>query len=422
MRKVNNIWDEYEKYEIIGRGGFAKVYRAKNKETNKYVAIKEIDKTVFKDKKILNEIEIMKQLNSDNSLLLIDGIETKESYYLILELCYMSLEEYIKERKDNLSIDEIREVLLELNKCLKEMKEKNILHRDLKPSNILLTLNKSKINKISFKISDFGLSKLLDENNTMSINGTPITMAPEVLKGQNDLICDKSDIWSLGIIIYYMLFKEYPYNGQNEYQIIKNIESNKQLKQINNEELNDLIKKMLIININERISWEKYFEHPFFKINSNQIQIINKPNKLNFPKFNFKCEKHKYRYVIGYCPICKCNVCITCYHEHSSKYHKISLFSEIGFNDDELDQINNLTNKIQYNIEKLTKMKDNINEFINNIKAIKENISIYEKDKENNFKLYIIECIKIINDKIKFEENIKFPVLGKWELRYVNKF
>jgi serine/threonine protein kinase len=90
MRKVNNIWDEYEKYEIIGRGGFAKVYRAKSNKTNKYVAIKEIDKTVFKDKKILNEIEIMKQLNSDNSLLLIDGIETKESYYLILELCYVT--------------------------------------------------------------------------------------------------------------------------------------------------------------------------------------------------------------------------------------------------------------------------------------------------------------------------------------------
>ena len=63
MRKVNNIWDEYEKYEIIGRGGFAKVYRAKNKETNQYVAIKEIDKTRIKDKNILNEIEIMKNEN-----------------------------------------------------------------------------------------------------------------------------------------------------------------------------------------------------------------------------------------------------------------------------------------------------------------------------------------------------------------------
>ena len=77
MRRVNNIWDEYQKYEIIGKGGFAKVYRAKNKETNKYVAIKEIDKTRINYKDILNEIEIMKKLNSDNSLLLINEIELK---------------------------------------------------------------------------------------------------------------------------------------------------------------------------------------------------------------------------------------------------------------------------------------------------------------------------------------------------------
>ena len=413
MRKVNNIWDEYQKYEIIGTGGFAKVYRAKNKKTNKYVAIKEIDKTRIKDKNILNEIEIMKKLKSDNSLLLIDEIETKESYYLILELCYMSLEEYIKERKDNLSIEEIREVLLELNKSLKEMKEKNILHRDLKP------LNKSKINKISFKISNFGLSKLLDENNSMSINGTPITMAPEVLNGENELICDKSDIWSLGIIIYYMLFKEYPYKGQNEHQIIKSIESNKQLKQTNNEELNDLIKKMLIINVNERISWEKYFEHPFFKINSNQIQIINQSNQLNLPIFNLKCEKHSKKYLIGYCPVCKCNICITCYHEHSSKYHKVLLFREIGFTEDELEQINDLSDQMCDNIENLKQINEEIDEFINNIKSIKENYSIYENDEKNNFKLYTFECLKIINEKFKFEENIKLPKLCKWELRYI---
>ena len=65
-------------------------------------------------------------------------------------------------------------------------------------------------------------------------------------------------------------------------------------------------------------------------------------------------------------------------------------------------------------------MKDNINEFINNIKSIKENSSIYENDKENNFKLYTIEYLKIINDKFKFKEYIELPVLGKWELRYIN--
>ena len=106
----------------------------------------------------------MKKLKSENSVLLIETIETLDSYFIISEYCYMTLEEYIKKRKNNLSIEEIKELLLDLNKGLKEINDNNIIHRDLKPSNILLSLNKSKINKISFKISDFGLSKLIEGN------------------------------------------------------------------------------------------------------------------------------------------------------------------------------------------------------------------------------------------------------------------
>ena len=173
---------------------------------------------------------------------------------------------------------------------------------------------------------------------------------------------------------------------------------------------------MLVINIDERITWEKYFEHTFFKINSNQIQI-NQSNQLNLPIFNLKCEKHSNKDLIGYCPVCKCNICLICYHEHSSKNHKVILFSQIGFTQDELNQTNDLIEQIENNVKKLTEIKDKINNFIQNIKLIKENCSIYENDKENNFKIYSIECLKIINDKFKFEENIKIPKLSKWELR-----
>ena len=71
------------------------------------------------------------------------------------------------------------------------------------------------------------------------------------------------------IIIYYLYFKEYPYNGK-EYNIIKQIEENKKIKSTNNKELDDLIQQMLNPNINKRISWNNYFQHPFLTI----IQII----------------------------------------------------------------------------------------------------------------------------------------------------
>ena len=75
------------------------------------------------------------------------------------------------------------------------MLNENIIHRDLKPSNILIYLDR--LDKCLIKLSDYGSSKFINLSNTItnSINGTPITMAPEILKGENYNF--KSDIWSL---------------------------------------------------------------------------------------------------------------------------------------------------------------------------------------------------------------------------------
>ena len=146
MKKMENIWKKYDKIEKIGSNLYADVYKGKNKLTSEYVAIKEINKMRIKtNKEILNEIKIMKQLKSENSVLLIETIETSECYYIISEYCYMSLEEYMNKRNKSSSIEEIKELLLDLNKGLKEMNNKNVIHRDLKPSNILLSFNKLRI-------------------------------------------------------------------------------------------------------------------------------------------------------------------------------------------------------------------------------------------------------------------------------------
>ena len=402
MEKINNIWEEYKKISLINENSFSKVYKAKNKTTNQYVVIKEIQKSKINIQNILTEIENWKKIKSENKVELIDTFETKEHYYIIMELCYISINEYLKLRKDPLSIEEIKEILFELNKCFKEMNEKKIIHKNIKLSNIFLSLNKSKINKICFKISDFGLSKLLEgcKINKMSSNENSNIISTDVLKEKINLISDKNDIWDLGMLIYYMLFKEYPYN---EIQIVNKIKSEKELKTINDNKLDDLIKRMLVININERISWEEYFEHPFFQSN---LPIL-------------KCRKHSKNF-IGYCPQCKYNVCVICYQEHSSKNHKVILFNEIGFTDKEMKQIEDLKNQIKNNMEKFSKMKEEINKFIDDINLIKENNLIYNNDNENNFKNYPIEYLKIINDKLKFDEEINLPQIPKWGYRYIN--
>ena len=264
MKKINDIWENYKKIGLIVSNTFLNIYKAKNKLTKEYVIIKEIKKIKinFSEKEILKEIEIMEKLESESSISLMEAIEAKDSYYIITEYyCYMTLEEYIKKRKNPLSIIEIKEFLLELNKILKKMNDNKIIHRNLKLSNILLSLNKERIDKSSFKISDFGLININEGNISSKLNS--LTMSFEILKREENLISSKSDIWSLGIIIYYLLFKEYPYND-GKYNIIKQNEENIILKNIDNKELNELVKKMLNPNVEKRISWEEYFNHSFF--------------------------------------------------------------------------------------------------------------------------------------------------------------
>ena len=84
----------------------------------------------------------MKIMECDNSVKLIEIVDTEESFYIISELCYLNLAEHLKKRIKGLSIEEIKELLTDLNKGLKVMYEKKVIHGDIKPSNILLSLNK----------------------------------------------------------------------------------------------------------------------------------------------------------------------------------------------------------------------------------------------------------------------------------------
>ena len=174
-----------------------------------------------------------------------------------MELCLINLEEYMKIRDKGLSIQELKEFLIELNKTLKS---KEIIYRDLKLTNILISLNT--INKISIKISDLGLNKKMNEELTMSSFKVSYTKSPEIIENGNVDI--KSDLWNLGIIIYYLLFKEYPYKGNTEIQLLNDIKSKKILKLSEDNNLNDLMNRMICIDLNQRISWEDYFNHSFF--------------------------------------------------------------------------------------------------------------------------------------------------------------
>ena len=417
---MSDIWEKYQKIELIGSSTFSDVYRAKNKLTNEYVAIKEIKKLQNDNisKIIITETENMKKLK--NSLLINDIIETPNSFFIIYELCYLSLEEYLKLRKIPLSIDEIRELLLNLNQIFKEMNDKKITHNNLKLSNIFILFDKSKINKTTFKLSDFGFNKFF-EGKIGKMNLKLETISPEILKENPKLISSKSDIWSLGIIIYYLINKEFPYSGKD---ILNQIESNKKIKTISDKKLDDLIKKMLITNPNIRISWDNYFKHSFFDNKSNESSQSNQliQNDLYIlPYYNLKCKTHSKNYN-SYCTNCKCNICDLCLKQHSS--HKVFPFYKIGITDYELIQFNSIISQIETNMNIISKIRNEITKFIKDVKSIQENNNVFGNDNQNNYKYYSIQCLNFINEKIKVYGTLNLPVIQnnsfKWELKYFN--
>ena len=286
--------DYKNKYKIIkklGKGEYTEVYKVENINTKELRAMKIIKLEDIRQKlengNIVNDVnQTIKYIISDikneiknmkicgekniNSIKFYEAFETENELIIVLELCDYSLTNRISQKNKNFYIDEINEIINQLNNTFKIMDKNYIIHRNLKPNNILL---KKVNNKNIIKICDYGLSKIGKYIKLEFHKGTNEYLAPEILK-----VCEnisyKCDLWSLGIIIYELYFKERPYRGENDNIILEKIEKYGKLllKKTDNKLFNNLIDKLLEKDSNKRISWDYYFNHPFFK--NNEMTII----------------------------------------------------------------------------------------------------------------------------------------------------
>ena len=284
--------ENYLEIKLIGEGAFSNLYEGINQETNETVALKKIDKSRLNTSSnpdyligtIQNEKENMKLCECENTVKFYEYYEDDDYFVIVMELCDTNLSDYLKKR-DNFTLDEIFEIFSNLNKAFKIMHEKNILHRDIKLENILLKFTNKEKTKFVPKLCDFGFSKQIKIDGKNTRLGTPVTMAPEILKGSK--YDSKTDLWSLGVIIYYCYFKEYPYFYKQLPNILR---ANKvEYKKPDNIFFSDLIDKLLIVDPKNRITWEEYFNHPFFKVFS--FREFN----IGFINTNLKYYKAKYK-------------------------------------------------------------------------------------------------------------------------------
>ena len=219
---------------------------------------------------ILKEIEYMKIVEgknkeNKNTVKFYEYFINKDEIAIIMELCDDNILHHCTKKKEPLNIEEIRAVLIQLNNTFKIMNQNKIVLRDIKLENILIKFEDYNSFKFTVKLCDYGgCTKLSLSRKLQTRIGTLSYMAPEIM--ENKEYNEKCDLWSLGIVIYTLYFKQYPYNGNTEMGIIQQIKSYGQrfLKKTGNSYLDDLISRLLTYDPNKRINWEEYFDHPFF--------------------------------------------------------------------------------------------------------------------------------------------------------------
>jgi len=258
----------------IGKGSFAQVYKGFDIETDKMVAIKIIDISELDDKlrsRSKDEITLLQKLDHPNIIKLFDFIETEEVWYVVLEYSGEGdLYELLKKKYNILEEEEAQGYISQLAQGLKYLRQKNISHRDLKPHNILLKEG-------VIKIIDFNFARTLEDNDmAMTLCGSPLYMAPEIL-GRNNYT-SKSDLWSVGIILYEMVYGINPFKDiTNVLDLCSVIKTRKigfdHFGISVSDECIDIMKGLLRKDPVYRIGWNAFFEHEWILNNPSQYHV-----------------------------------------------------------------------------------------------------------------------------------------------------
>jgi len=202
--------DRYTESEFIGKGGFARVFKAKRKD-GKYVAVKiPISLDASTGKSFIAEMQNWTKLEHSNIVRVFD-YNIMPMPYFEMELCDGSL----AEMKKPVECEEAAWIIFNVCEGLKFTHSRSIIHRDLKPQNILLK------NGIP-KISDWGLSKVVSEStSTTTTSFTPYYAAPEQINSKHK--DERTDIWQLGVILYELCTGVLPFRGDSVVEIAVNI-------------------------------------------------------------------------------------------------------------------------------------------------------------------------------------------------------
>ncbi|MBQ1729078.1 MAG: serine/threonine protein kinase [Oscillospiraceae bacterium] len=205
--------NRYEILEKIGSGGMATVYKARCHRLNRFVAIKILKADLAENEDLRRrfhaESQAVAMLSHPNIVAVYDVNHTDNLDYIVMELIDgITLKQYIN-RKGILNWKEALHFTTQITKALSHAHSRGIIHRDIKPHNIMI------LRDGSVKVADFGIARLLSTKNTLTQEalGSVHYISPEQAKGGQ--VDARSDIYSLGVVMYEMLTSRLPFEGDS---------------------------------------------------------------------------------------------------------------------------------------------------------------------------------------------------------------
>lgn len=200
---------KYRLLGLVGQGQFGRVYCASHRKTGRLVALKDLDRARFPTHKFLRELRFLLSLQHTNIVSCYALEHSLAGRYLVMDYCEGGTLRGVMEGEPQLHPAQGLKLVADVLAGLEHAHSKGIIHCDIKPENILLSLQPS---GWIARISDFGISRLIQENSTggVSNTGSPAYMAPERFYGQHS---HSSDLYAVGVLLFELLVGYRPFSG-----------------------------------------------------------------------------------------------------------------------------------------------------------------------------------------------------------------
>lgn len=270
--------DIYQLNARLKSGSFATVCRGTHRATGRKVAIKCVlrkDLPPADDAAIYDEVAILASLNHPHIVPIIDFFDEKDCYFIVMEL--MSGGDLFDRigKKKSYSEADARDLVVKMLKAVAYCHNRKIAHCDMKPKNLLLM---SDDNDSFIKLADFGFAARVHEPKSLTKQcGTPFFVAPEILTRKP--YDQQSDMWSVGCIVYLLLSGNLPFMGRSQKELFRKIVAGKyeftdESWNTISDDAKDLVKKLLVLNPDERITAKNAVRHPWLKLSKDRLNMV----------------------------------------------------------------------------------------------------------------------------------------------------